>query len=262
VLNQARLPAALKIPALAVLGWVQVRRGNASSIPILDEAYALALGTGEIQRIAPVAAARAEAAWLSGNQQQCLLEARAGYELALTYPDPWKLGELSIWMWRAGGLTSAPTSIAEPFERQIAGDWQRAAELWAQIGCPYEQALALATGDAEAKRHALAIFERLGAQPAAAMVRRWLRQEGIAGIPRGPRPSTRTNPAGLTSRQLEVLELIGEGLSNAEIASRLFTSPKTIEHHVSAVLAKLGVHSRAQAISAAYHQERSPGQRA
>lgn len=257
ILNQSRLPAALKIPALAVLGWVQVRRGNEGSVPLLEEAYTLALGTGEIQRIAPVAAARAEAAWLGGNQQQCLIEARTGYELALTYPDPWKLGELSIWMWRAGGLSSAPASIAEPFQQLISGNWRRAAELWAQIGCPYEQALALAAGDAEARCQALMLFERLGAHPAAAMVRRGLRQEGIAGIPRGPRPSTRTNRAGLTSRQLEVLELIGEGLSNAEIASRLFTSPKTIEHHVSAVLAKLGVHSRAQAISAAYHQERS-----
>ena len=120
---------------------------------------------------------------------------------------------------------------------------------------PTEEALALADGDAEAMRDALAIFERLGAQPAVALVRRRLRQQGIGGIPRGPRLSTRTNQAGLTTRQLEVLRLMIEGLSNAEIANRLFTSPKTIEHHVSAVLAKLGVHSRAQAISVAHHLE-------
>lgn len=258
VLDHARLPAAVRIPALTVLGCVRVRRGHAGSMPILDEAHTLALGTDELQRIAPVAAARAEAAWLAGNQQQCLAEARTGYELALTHPDPWILGELSVWMWRAGGLTSAPCSIAEPFEQQIAGDWRRAAELWAQLGCPYEQALALASGDAGARRSALAILERLGAEPAAALLRRRLRQQGIAGIPRGPRPSTRANLAGLTSRQLEVLELMAEGLSNAEIASRLVTSPKTVEHHVSAVLAKLGVHSRAQAISVAYHPGRSP----
>ncbi len=104
-------------------------------------------------------------------------------------------------------------------------------------------------------RKALALFEQLGAQPAMALVRQRLRQQGIGGIPRGPRLSTRTNQAGLTTRQLEVLRLMIEGLSNAEIANRLFTSPKTIEHHVSAVLAKLGVHTRAQAISAAYHLE-------
>ena len=107
-------------------------------------------------------------------------------------------------------------------------------------------------------RNALALFERLGAQPAVALVRRRFQQQGIGGIPRGPRPSTRANQAGLTVRQLEVLELLAEGFSNAEIASRLFTSPKTVEHHVSAVLAKLGAHSRAQAISAAHHLELIP----
>ncbi|MFL5662265.1 MAG: response regulator transcription factor, partial [Ktedonobacteraceae bacterium] len=152
-------------------------------------------------------------------------------------------------------LRSAPGSIAEPFARQIAGDFRDAAALWAQIGCPYEQALALSDGDAGAMRNALALFEWLGAQPAAAMVRRRLRQQGVGGIPRGPRPSTRMNQAGLTSRQQEVLELMAEGLPNTEIASRLFTSPKTVEHHVSAVLAKLGAHSRAQAIGAAYRLE-------
>lgn len=255
VLNHSRLPAATKIPALMVLGWIKVRRGDPDSAALLDEARDLALATGELQRIIPMTAARAEAAWLRGDWQQCLAEARVGYDLALTHTYPWKLGELSIWMWRAGGLTSAPGPIAEPFARQIAGDWRGAAALWAALGCPYEQALALADGDAEAMLEALAIFERLGAQPASVLLRRRLRQQGVGGIPRGPRPSTRTNQAGLTARQLEVLLLMAEGLSNAEIASRLFTSFKTVEHHVSAVLTKLGVHSRAQAVSAAYHLE-------
>ena len=185
VLERYRLPAAAKIPALVVLGWVRLRRGDPGSAVLLDEARTLALATGELQRI-------------------------------------------------------VPGPIAEPFARQIAGDWQGAAALWAQIGCPYEQALALADGDAEGMRNALALFERLGAQPVMALVRRRLRQQGVGGIPRGPRPSTRTNQAGRQTRQLEVLRLIAEGLSNTEIAGRLFTSPKTVEHHVSAVLAKLG----------------------
>jgi DNA-binding CsgD family transcriptional regulator/tetratricopeptide (TPR) repeat protein len=253
LLERYRLAPSVKIPALVVLGWVRVRRGDPGSAAVLDEARILALATGELQRIAPVAAARAEAAWLHGNQAQCLAEARVGYDLALVHEaDPWTLGELSIWMWRAGGLTSAPGPIAEPFARQIAGDWQDAAALWAQIGCPYEQALALAEGDASAQRSALALFERLGAQPAMALVRQRMRQQGIEGIPRGSRPSTRTNQAGLTTRQLEVLLLMAEGLPNAEIANRLSTSLKTIDHHVSAVLVKLDVHSRAQAISTAY----------
>jgi DNA-binding CsgD family transcriptional regulator/tetratricopeptide (TPR) repeat protein len=258
VLNHSLLPAATKIPALTVLGWIRVRRGDPGSAALLDEVRELALATGELQRIVPMAAARAEAAWLGGNLEQCLTEACVGYDLALAHTYPWKLGELSLWMWRAGSLTATDGPLAEPFARQIAGDWWGAAELWARIGCPYEQGLALADGDAEAMRQALALFERLGAQPAATLVRRRLREQGIAGIPRGPRPSTRTNQAGLTTRQLEVLGLLAEGLSNAEIARRLFTSPKTVEHHVSAVLAKLGVQSRAQAISAAYHLELIP----
>jgi DNA-binding CsgD family transcriptional regulator/tetratricopeptide (TPR) repeat protein len=258
VLTHSRLSPVAKIPALAVLGWIRVRRGDLDSMTILNEARELALPTGELKPITPVAAARAEAAWLAGKLDQCLAEAQVGYDLASTHRDAWKLGELSAWMWRAGGLAQVPKQIAKPFALQIAGDWQAAAALWEQLGCPYEQALALAEGNAEAMRDALALFERLGAQPAVARTRRRLRQQGIAGIRRGARPSTRANQAGLTNRQLEVLHLMAHGFSNAEIATRLFTSPKTVEHHVSAVLAKLGAHSRVQAIRAASHLELLP----
>ena len=66
-----------------------------------------------------------------------------------------------------------------------------------------------------------------------------MRELGLS-VPRGPRESTRANPAGLTARQLEVLALLAAGLTNAEIADRLVVSPRTAEHHVAAVLAKLG----------------------
>jgi len=163
VLDQYRLAPVAKIAALVILGWVRVRRGDPGCTALLDEAYTLALTTGEPQRIVPVAAARAEAAWLRGNQEQCLAETHRGYDLALEHADPWKLGELSVWMWRVEGLTSVSAPIAEPFARQIAGDWRGAAALWAQMGCPYEQALALADGDEEALLNALTLFERLGA---------------------------------------------------------------------------------------------------
>ena len=252
VLHQHHLAPIWKIPALLVLGWVRLRRGDPGSEDVLEEAHHLALATGELQRMAPVAAARAEAAWLQGDMKRCQAEARACYDLALAHRDAWALGELSSWLRRAGSLTSAPETIAEPFALEMAGNWQGAAALWTQIGCPYEQALALAEGDADAQRQALAIFEQLGAQPAAALVRQRMRQQGRPGIPRGPRPSTRANKAGLTSRQVEVLLLLAEGHSNPEIASRLSTSAKTIDHHVSAILAKLQVHSRAQAIAKAH----------
>ena len=109
VLDRYRLASVVKIPALVVLGWVRVRRGDPGSAVVLDEARDLTLATKEVQRIAPVATARAEAAWLQGKHEQCLAEARVGYDLALAHvADSWTLGELWFWMWRAGGLSSAP----------------------------------------------------------------------------------------------------------------------------------------------------------
>jgi DNA-binding NarL/FixJ family response regulator len=78
-------------------------------------------------------------------------------------------------------------------------------------------------------------------------VERRLRDQGVRGVRRGPRPATRANPAGLTARELEVLALVAEGLRNAEIAERLVVSEKTVGHHVSAVLRKLEVRSRVDA---------------
>ena len=80
---------------------------------------------------------------------------------------------------------------------------------------------------------------------------------GVQGVPRGPRASTRSHPAGLTDRQAEVLDLLGEGMTNVEIAEVLFVSPKTVDHHVSAVLAKLGVSSRRDAVARGAHQNAS-----
>jgi DNA-binding CsgD family transcriptional regulator len=245
-------PIANRIPALLVLGRVRVRRGDPGVQTALDEALDRALSTGELQCIAPMAAARAEWRWLRGQPEQCVQEARVGFELALRQKNPWYRGELAFWMWRGGGLTEAPEHIAEPYKLQIAGDWRAAAEAWERIGCPYEQALALADGDEEAQRAALAILERLGAGPAADLVRRHLRASGARNLPRGPRPATRDNPLGLTNRQLEILLLLAEGLHNGDIAQRLSTAPKTVDHHVSAVLAKLQVRSRAEAIARAH----------
>jgi DNA-binding CsgD family transcriptional regulator len=158
------------------------------------------------------------------------------------------MAEAGFWLWRAGEPMTLPEEWRDPWSLQMAGDWRAAADAWRRLGWPYEEALALADGDEAALRRALTLCEQLGARPLAAVVARRLRERGAQRIPRGPRPSTRANPAGLTRRQVEVLRLLAEGLPNAAIAQQLFLAPKTVEHHVSAILAALGARSRAEAV--------------
>ncbi len=124
------------------------------------------------------------------------------------------------------------------------------------MGCPYEAAQALIDGDEAALRAAHAEFTRLEAGPAAAIAGRRLRELGVRDIPRGPRPATQANPAQLTQREVEILALIAEGRRNAEIAAHLYLSPRTVAHHISSILAKLGVHSRTEAVREAARLER------
>ncbi|MDX8533828.1 LuxR C-terminal-related transcriptional regulator [Mesorhizobium sp. VK25A] len=141
--------------------------------------------------------------------------------------------------------------MAEPHRLQLTGDWRAAAALWAEIGAPFEQAMALLLGDEAAQREALAIFEDLGARAVAQHARGLMRECGVSRIARGPRQATRANQAGLTRRQMEVLGLLERGFSNKKIAAHLTISPKTVDHHVSAVLEKLEVISRGEAAAAA-----------
>jgi DNA-binding NarL/FixJ family response regulator len=132
---------------------------------------------------------------------------------------------------------------------QLRGKWAAAAEEWRAAGCPYGAALALSEGDESAQRRALDALTELGAGPAARIVARRLRQAGARGVRLGPRSTTRSNPAGLTAREAEVLELLREGLRNADIAERLVLSRRTVDHHVSAILRKLGVKTRGEAVA-------------
>ncbi len=236
-----------RIMALVALGRLRVRRGDPGAAASLDEALELAQQTNTLQRLAPVRAARAESAWLDGDMKRAAEEARAVYDLAATHRHRWHVGEFSFWRKRAGEEIAVPRWCAAPFALQIARDWQGAAEAWRDLACPYEEARALADGDEPAQLQALEIFDRLGAAPAAAQLRQQMREAGARRIPRGPRASTLANPHGLTSREMGVLDCLTGGLSNGQIGTRLHISPKTVDHHVSSILAKLAVKSRAEA---------------
>jgi DNA-binding CsgD family transcriptional regulator/tetratricopeptide (TPR) repeat protein len=252
VLGRPKEPGITTMPALAVLARLQVRRGDAEVDRTLEEAWDLAGRTGELQRIAPVAVAMAELAWLRDDLQGIESAINDAYQLGLAAKQPWITDELAFWMWRAADAVEVPLNSETPYSLQMVGNWRQAAEAWARLGCPYEQAVALMDSEDPSRLlEALEILDGLGAAPAASKLRRELRMMGVQGVRRGPRKQTRSHPAGLTVRQVEVLELVAQGFTNADIAERLFVSPKTVDHHVSALLMKLEVSSRQEAAAVA-----------
>ncbi|WP_203924427.1 ATP-binding protein [Rugosimonospora africana] len=236
--------------ALAVLGRVRARLGEPSAVESLRAANAQAVDA-DLRRKAPVTVAWAEYAWLTGAALD-RGDLTSAFRLASRARHPWYAGELAWWLRRAGADPPVREWYAEPYRLLLNGDWRRAAQAWEDLACPYEQAEALASGsDPDGCLRALRLLDVLGAHGAARMLRRRMRALGELRIPRGPRPATAANPAGLTVRQAEVLRLLSVGLSNGEIAARLTLSERTVEHHVAAVLAKLSVGSRRAAATAA-----------
>jgi DNA-binding CsgD family transcriptional regulator len=243
----ARLPveAAVISPmtALSAIGRIRVRRGDPGARQVLERVLTIGAGA-ELQHRWPALCALAELEWLAGRPERGQEVLTGPWQESLATDSPWAQGEIGYWLWRCGGLETVPDTAAPPFRLMVGGEWCAAARAWDLIGCPYEQALALMEGDTDARVSALGILDGLGARPLAQRIRVQLRDEGVASVPRGPRPLTRGHPAGLTARQAEVHRLLAEGRTYGEIASRLFISARTVEHHVSAVLAKYGVSRR------------------
>jgi ATP/maltotriose-dependent transcriptional regulator MalT len=237
-----------RLMALLALARLRLRRGDPGADEALEEARLMAEGSGTLQRMAPTACARAEAAFVRGDPARVAAEVNVALPLAQSKGHPWFVGELNYWLWRTGAIETAPAGCAEPYTLEIAGRWREAAAAWQRLDCPYEGARALSLGDAAAQQEALAIFDGLGARPAAESLRRTLRDAGVRGVARGVRDSTRSNPCGLTAAEMKVLQLMCQDLRNAEIAERLHRSVRTVDHHVAAVLAKLGVESRQEAV--------------
>ena len=185
------------------------------------------------------------------DRDRAAAEAFSSYELALSRNDPWTFGQVAYWMWCAGKQDISLERLALPYALMIKGEWQAAAQEWERIGCPFEHALALAEGDNSAKQEALAIFERLGAKPAAQDLRKKLQAQGIKNIPPETKAFAQDNQSDLTPRELEVLRLIAEGLSNPAIAGKLTISVGTVKAHTANIYSKLGASNRVQALALA-----------
>ena len=240
VLDQPHVAAHHRALALLTLGLVHTRRGDSNAAAVLDEALAIVETVGEAQFIHPVRMARAEAAWLAGDVPTARSEVEYTLPLAELLDRP-SQRVLSQWAertqvnWKPERGDTAPSP-------QGPNAW---AAYWNARNYPYETADALGDSDDEQDlRDALERLVHLGGRPRALQIARRLRNLGARDIRRGPRATTRANAAGLTARELEVAALLSRGLTNAGIADRLVLSPKTVDHHVSAVLAKLGVANR------------------
>jgi DNA-binding CsgD family transcriptional regulator/tetratricopeptide (TPR) repeat protein len=259
LLNGQDDPGMIGRETVPVLARVLVRQGRPDAQEWLALAGRHAAMADVLEWLVPTGLAHIEHAWLTGDHERAgpypglLLERTDRPGMAV------QRGELLVYLRRLGYPAVPFPGCPEPYAAALRGDWRPAADAWGGDGDPYEHAVQLAeSGQVEPTLEALAVLDGLGARPAVAMVRRRLRDLGVTRLPRRPQPGTLANPAGLTDRQLEILRLVAAGLSNAEIAARLVVSTRTVDHHVSAILAKLGVPTRREAAARAAEIESSP----
>ena len=234
-----------------VLGRIQVRCGRAGAAGTIARAWADAEAGRELQQLLPSAGVVAEYMWLTGDETVVapsrLVEV---LHLATGPATAWARGNLAWWLLLHGTIDELPADVLAPYRWAAAGHLARASAAWSRLGLPYEQAITLATGSNDDRQAALDALESLGATAVAAKIRQQLRADGV--VPRrGRSRAARQHTAGLTTRQAEVLDLLVEGRTNNEIADQLFVSPRTVEHHVSAVLTKLDAPTRQQAAARA-----------
>jgi DNA-binding CsgD family transcriptional regulator/tetratricopeptide (TPR) repeat protein len=243
-LEQRHLSPINRMGPLIIRALIQARRGQLEGPSQIEEAMRIAERAGDDATLAINRLATVELAWLAGDLEQARVDTKTALG-QMPHQDPWLSGALAVWARRCGLELAEQPPAAPPYALELQGRWREAADAWLELGCPYDAALALLdSGDVEGVREALRRFDELGATAAVAQAQTTMRRLGHTVIPRGRRPATRADRFGLTRREREVLALVCAQLTNADIAGRLFIAEKTVDHHVSSVLAKMGVGSR------------------
>jgi DNA-binding CsgD family transcriptional regulator/tetratricopeptide (TPR) repeat protein len=242
------LSPVMRFPASVALARLYVRTGKD-----VTALFASLTFDDEPQRRLDYAPILGEHAWITqGETEAALRVLRTAAPIAAAIGNTWAAGEIAYWRHKLGDVAPSDLEgLAEPYWQFFSGDWRAAADTWQALGVPYDAALALLEGDESACDDALCMFDSLGAKATGARARKALRERGMRGVRRGPRSATQQNKAGLTIREMDVLRLLEQGMSNAQIANRLNTAVKTIDHHVSSIMEKLRSASRGEAVARA-----------
>jgi DNA-binding CsgD family transcriptional regulator len=254
-INNDDLPPIGKIGVLIVAASIRMRRGEDGALPFLLEAMDKALNTGEPQRIAPAMTAILEYEWITGQHviEKPVLE--DVINMIEQRGNIYENSAFAFWLFKARKQKLQLKEFFEGYRTENESMALKASALWKQLGCPYEQAITLFEGSEDNKKEAIGIIQKLGADAIYEKMKFEMRASGIKSIPRGIRKSTKSNPANLTEREVGVLQLLKDGLQNKEIATKLFISPKTVDHHISSIFFKLDVNSRRKAVHEASRLE-------
>ncbi len=251
LLNHKNQTAIVEVVSLVVLASIKTRRGEAEALEILLRLKNLAVSTNEHQRIIPAFIACLEWEWLHGRPLISGEELKQATELVQKVENEVLNSEFYFWLLKTRGLEAKVPALYQPYRLLKGGEVRKAAQFWEKKTCAYDQALALFEGEEEDKKRALGLMQQLGAVAVYECMKMSMRASGIKKIPRGIRESTRSNAAKLTKRELDVLQQLKQGNQNKEIASILFISAKTVDHHISAILSKLHASTRSKAVAEA-----------